>query len=71
MRPSPTIYIIHKQTVEAHRLVRRRGSYIFLDNRLTDGGEVYLLQEKTETQFLTLKFPWQFSLVLLVKIGWR
>jgi hypothetical protein len=30
------------QAVEAHRFVRRRGSNIFLDNRLTDGGEVSL-----------------------------
>jgi predicted RNA binding protein YcfA (HicA-like mRNA interferase family) len=28
------------QAVEAHKLVRRRGSHIFLDKRLTDGGEV-------------------------------
>jgi hypothetical protein len=26
--------------VEAHRIVRRRGSHIFLDSRFTDGGEV-------------------------------
>jgi hypothetical protein len=28
------------QAVETHRVVRRRGCHIFLDNRLTDGGEV-------------------------------
>jgi hypothetical protein len=28
------------QAVEIHRAVRRRGSHIFLDNRLTDGGKV-------------------------------
>jgi hypothetical protein len=29
-----------QQAMKAHRVVRRRGSHIFLDNRLTDGGEV-------------------------------
>jgi hypothetical protein len=33
-----------KQAVEAHRVVRRRGSYIFLDNWLKDGGEVVSLK---------------------------
>jgi hypothetical protein len=28
-----------QQAVEAYSIVRRRGSHIFLDNRLTDGGE--------------------------------
>jgi hypothetical protein len=28
-----------KQDVEAYKVVRRRGSQIFLGNRLTDGGE--------------------------------
>jgi hypothetical protein len=31
------------QSVEVHRAVRRRGSHIFLDNRLTDGGKVVCL----------------------------
>jgi hypothetical protein len=29
-----------EHAVEARRVVRRQGSHIFLDNRLTDGGEV-------------------------------
>jgi hypothetical protein len=32
------------QGVEAHRVARRRGSTHFLDNRLTDGGEVVSLK---------------------------
>jgi hypothetical protein len=31
------------QTVEAHRFVRRRGSHIFLDNRLIVGGEITII----------------------------
>jgi hypothetical protein len=31
------------QALEALRVVRRRGSYIVLDSRLTDGGEVVRL----------------------------
>jgi hypothetical protein len=27
-------------SLEAHRVMRRRGSHVFLDNRLTDVGEV-------------------------------
>jgi hypothetical protein len=33
------IYKALLQDVETHRVVRRRGSHIFLDNRLTDGSE--------------------------------
>jgi hypothetical protein len=29
--------------MEAYRVVRRRGSHIFVDSRLTDGGEVVSL----------------------------
>jgi hypothetical protein len=32
--------------MEAHRVVRRRGSHILLDNRLTDGGEVVNLTRR-------------------------
>jgi hypothetical protein len=32
--------------VEAHRVVRRRGSHIFLGNRLTDDGEVVSLTRR-------------------------
>jgi hypothetical protein len=32
--------------VETHRVVRRRGSHILLDNRLTDGGEVVSLTRR-------------------------
>jgi hypothetical protein len=35
-----TCKAIPVQAVEAHRVVRRRGSHICLDDRLTDGGEV-------------------------------
>jgi hypothetical protein len=35
-----------QQAVEAHRVVRRRGSHIFLDNRFTDGGEVVSLMRR-------------------------
>jgi hypothetical protein len=31
------------KTVEAHTVVRRRGSHILLDNQLTDDGEVVSL----------------------------
>jgi hypothetical protein len=34
------------QAVEAHRVVRRRGPPHFLDNRLTDGGEVVSLMRR-------------------------
>jgi hypothetical protein len=34
------------QAVEAHRVVRRRGCHIFLDDRLTDGGEVVSLTRR-------------------------
>jgi hypothetical protein len=32
--------------VKAHRVVRRRGSHIFLNSRLTDGGEVVSLSRR-------------------------
>jgi hypothetical protein len=32
--------------MEAHMFVRRRGSHIFLDNRLTDGSEVVSLKRR-------------------------
>jgi hypothetical protein len=32
---------------EAHRVVRRRGSHIFVDKRLTDGGEVISLTHRS------------------------
>jgi hypothetical protein len=32
--------------VKAHRVVRRRGSHIFLDNRLTDGDKVVSLTRR-------------------------
>jgi hypothetical protein len=35
-----------KQALEAHMVVRRRGSHIFLDNRLTDDGEVVSLTSR-------------------------
>jgi hypothetical protein len=38
----PSLY----QTVEAHRVVRRRGSLRFLDNWLNDGGEVASLTRR-------------------------
>jgi hypothetical protein len=41
--------------MEAHRVVRRRGSYIFLDNRLTDGGGVVSLTR--QPPFTTRKIP--------------
>jgi hypothetical protein len=36
-----------QQAVEAHRIARRRGSHIFLDNGLTDGGEVASLTRRS------------------------
>jgi hypothetical protein len=35
-----------QQAVKAHKVVRRRGSHIFLNNRLTDGGEVVSLTRR-------------------------
>jgi hypothetical protein len=35
-----------QQAVEAHRIVRRRCSHIFQDNRITDGGEVVSLTRR-------------------------
>jgi hypothetical protein len=35
-----------QQAVEAHRVVRRRGFHIFLDNRLTYGGEAVSLMHR-------------------------
>jgi hypothetical protein len=32
--------------VKAHKIVRRRGSHIFLDNQLTDGGKVVSLTRR-------------------------
>jgi hypothetical protein len=32
--------------VEPHRVVRLRGSHIFVDNRLTDGGEIVRLTRR-------------------------
>jgi hypothetical protein len=32
--------------VETHRVVRRRGSHIFFESRLTDGGEVVSLKRR-------------------------
>jgi hypothetical protein len=32
--------------MEAYRVVRRRGSHIFLENRLTDGGEIVRLARR-------------------------
>jgi hypothetical protein len=43
--------------VKAHRVLRRRGSHIFLDNWLTDGGEVLSLTPRspfTPGRFLAL-----------------
>jgi hypothetical protein len=34
------------QAVETHRVVRRLGSHIFLENRLTDGDEVVSLMRQ-------------------------
>jgi hypothetical protein len=43
------------QTMEVLRIVRRRGSYIFLDKRLTDGSEVVSL--KQQLPFPSRKVP--------------
>jgi hypothetical protein len=39
----------------------------FPDVRFTDGGDVVLIHGKTETKLLTLQFPRQYPLVLLVQ----
>jgi hypothetical protein len=41
--------------MEAHRIVRRRGSFIFQDSRLTDGVEVVSL--KHQLRFPSRKVP--------------
>jgi hypothetical protein len=35
-----------QQAVKAHRVVRRRGSHIFLDNRVAEGGEIVSLTRR-------------------------
>jgi hypothetical protein len=47
--------------VEAHKVVRRRGSHIFLGNWLTDGGEVVSLTRWPPSlpgKFATAYPPW-------------
>jgi hypothetical protein len=41
--------------MKAHRVVWRRGSHIFLDNRVTDGGEV--VSPARRPPFTPLKIP--------------
>jgi hypothetical protein len=45
-----------QQTVEAHRVVRRRGFHISLDNPLTDGGKVVSLTLRPP--FTPPKYSW-------------
>jgi hypothetical protein len=52
-----------QQAMEAHRLVKRRDSQIFQDNRPTDGGEVFSLTRRP-------LFTSGRSLVLISVIGW-
>jgi hypothetical protein len=56
--------------MKAHRVVRRRGSYIFLVNRLTDGGEVVSLTRRPS--FAPRKIPGRrMGRTDLVRAQWR
>jgi hypothetical protein len=50
--------------MKAHRVVRRQASYIFLDNRLTDGGEVVSLTRRLP--FAPQEDSW-YSFLLVIR----